>query len=266
MVPVICFWREFFISLCLASGEKIYQGSGCVYRSSIKMNTISTKRKSVNIRKIVAVGVFCALAYVCTVIFHFKVAFLSFDFKDAIMTIGAMYFGPLSGLSMALIVSFLEFITISTTELYGFVMNFLSSAVFVCVGTVIYKFRHTMVGAVVGMVSSVAAMTAVMMGANLVITPFYMNCTVDEVIALIPTLLFPFNLTKAVLNAAIVFILYKPVSTALKSAGFIKSGSQESAKLRFTWKNVTVSLIALVIAGLALVFFFVVLKGTFTVG
>lgn len=214
----------------------------------------------------VAIGVFCALAYVCTVVFHFKVAFLSFDFKDAVMTIGAMYFGPVAGFSMALIVSFLELITISTTELYGFAMNLLSSATFVCVGTFIYKFRHTMGGAVVGMAASVASMTAVMMAANVVITPFYMHCTTDEVIALIPTLLFPFNLTKAVLNAAIVFLLYKPISTALKSAGFLPSSGKAGGRFRFTWKTLAVSLIALVIAGLALAFFFVVLQGTVTIG
>lgn len=230
------------------------------------MNTISSKSKSVNIRKTVAIAVFCAFAYICTVVFHFKVAFLSFEFKDAVMTIGAMYFGPLAGLSMALIVSFFELITISTTGIYGFIMNFLASAVFVCIGTLIYRYKRSMAGAIVGMCSSVAAMTAVMVGANLVITPFYMHCTVGEVAALIPTLLLPFNLTKAVLNAAVVFILYKPVSAALKSAGFIKAGNKETPKHWFTKKNLAVSLIALVIAGLALAFFFVVLKGSFTIG
>lgn len=218
------------------------------------------------IRRIVAIGVFCALAYACTVIFHFKVMFLSFDFKDAVMTIGAMFFGPLAGFLMALIVSFLELITISTTELYGFVMNLLSSTVFVCVGTSIYKFRRDMVGAVGGMAASVAAMTAVMLGANLVITPFYMHCTVDEVIGLIPTLLFPFNLTKAVVNASIVFLLYKPVSNALKASGFLSKKEKGRSIFTLTWKSLAVSLIALGIAALAFAFFFMVLGGSVTLG
>jgi len=209
---------------------------------------------------------FCALAYACTVVFHFKVMFLSFDFKDAVMTIGAMYFGPLSGFAMALIVSFLELVTISTTELYGFVMNLLSSTVFVCVGTGIYKFKRDLVGAVGGMSASVVLMTAVMIGANMVITPFYMNCTVDEVIALIPTLLFPFNLTKAVVNAAIVFLLYKPVSGALKSSGFLTGSKSTHKNFCFTWKNLAVMLIAVGVAALALAFFFTVLDGTLIFG
>jgi len=182
------------------------------------------------------------------------------------MTIGAMYFGPLAGFTMALIVSFLELITISTTELYGFIMNLLSSTVFVCVGTLIYKFRRSMAGAVAGMTASVVAMTAVMVCANMVITPFYMNCTVDEVIALIPTLLFPFNLTKAVINAAIVFLLYKPVSHALKASGFVTGKAQKPEKMRFTLKSLFVTIAALVITILALLFFFNVLQGSVDLG
>ena len=47
--------------------------------------TFSNKK----IRTLAAVGVFSALAYICCVLFHFKVSFLSFDLKDAVMTIGA---------------------------------------------------------------------------------------------------------------------------------------------------------------------------------
>ena len=228
------------------------------------MNTTS-KNNSAKIRKLVAIGVFCALAYACTVIFHFKVMFLSFDFKDAVMAIGAMFFGPAAGFAMALAVSFLELITISTTELYGFIMNLISSTVFVCVGTLIYKFHRNLIGAVGGMAASVVSMTGVMMVANLVITPFYMHCTVEEVIALIPALLFPFNLTKAVVNASIVFLLYKPISNALKASGFL-TGVKEHTKVSFSWKNLVVALIAVIIAVLALVFFFTVLDGTFNLG
>ncbi len=233
------------------------------------MNSSTVNHRSDKIRRLVAVGMFCALAYVCTVLFHFKVNFLSFDFKDAIMTIGGMYFGPLAGFGMALVVSFLELITISTTELYGFVMNLLSSTVFVCVGTTIYRFKRDMTGAVGGMAASVVAMTAVMMGANLIITPFYMNVTMDEVAALIPTLLFPFNLTKAVVNAAIVFVLYKPVSNGLKSAGFLSgkgSGANVAAKTVFSWKSLAITLVAVGVAALAFAFFFTVLDGTVKFG
>lgn len=216
------------------------------------------------LRRMVAVAVFCALAYVCTMVFHFKVAFLSFDLKDAVMTIGSMSFGPLAGLFMAVIVALLELVTISTTGVYGFIMNIIASVSFVCVGSLIYKYKRSMTGAVIGMIASVAAMTGVMMAANLVITPFYMHCTTGEVAAMIPTLLLPFNATKATLNAALVFILYKPISYALKSAGFVSNFSETKTVDTVSAKKFIVPIIAFVVAIAALVFFFVVLKGSFT--
>lgn len=181
-----------------------------------------TTYKSTNkTRTIVAVGVFSAFAYICCVLFHFKLGFLSFDLKDAVMTIGAMLFGPSYGLAMSLIVALIEGITISSTGIYGFIMNVISSVVFVCVGSLIYSRKRTMTGALISMVLSTISMTAVMMLANLIITPFYTGVSATEVAAMIPTLLFPFNLTKGVFNSAIVFLLYKPVSSAIRLAGFV---------------------------------------------
>ena len=215
-------------------------------------------------RALAAVGVFTALAYICCVLFHFKVSFLSFDLKDAVMTIGAMFFGPAYGFAMSLLVSTIELATISSTGLYGYIMNILSSVVFVCVGSFIYTRHRSMLSALLGMITSVIAMTVVMLGANLLITPFYMNVTVEDVRALILPLLLPFNLTKAIFNAALVFLLYKPVSTALKSARFLK---HEDDEVRIMYKPKLLALvIPLVIAAAALVFFFVYLHGSFEIG
>lgn len=229
-----------------------------------KTTTSTRNFSSEKIRTLTAVGVFTALAYICCVLFHFKAAFLSFDLKDAVMTIGAMFFGPIYGLAMSVIVSTIELVTISGTGLYGYLMNILSSVTFVCLGSFVYSRRRSMTSALVGMGLSIVAMTAVMMGANLVITPFYMGVSVAEVAALIPTLLLPFNLTKAIFNAALVFLLYKPVSTALKSAGFLKS---EDNAVRKAYKpNPLMLAVPLVIAVAAMLFFFLYLHGSFEIG
>ena len=223
-----------------------------------------SKSKSTDIRTLVAVGVFAALAFVCCVLFHFKAAFLSFDLKDAVMTIGAMFFGPAYGFSMSLLVSTIELVTISSTGIYGYIMNILSSVVFVCIGSFVYTRTRNMLGALLGMGLSVVMMTAVMIGANLLITPFYMNVSVEDVKALIVPLLLPFNMTKAVFNAALVFLLYKPISTALKSAGFLKS---EDNAVREKYRPNPLGLaIPLVVAIAALLFFFLYLHGSFEIG
>lgn len=233
-----------------------------------------TNYKSNATRTIVAIGVFCALAYVCCVLFHFKAGFLSFDLKDAVMTVAAMLFGPLYGLAMSLVVSTIESLTIGGTGIYGYIMDILSSVSFICVGSLIYSFKRNMTGALLGMTSSVIVMTAVMMGANLIITPLYTGTTSADVAAMIPTMLLPFNLTKAVFNASLVFMLYKPIANALRLAGFVTMDSkrntvqrvktpEEKAKARRM--SIVITVCALAIAALALTYFFVVLKGSFSI-
>ena len=233
------------------------------------MSSVTYKAQK-KVHTLVAVGLFTALAYVCCVLFHFKVAFLSFDLKDAVMMIGAMLFGPLYGLAMVVIVSLIEMVTVSTTQFYGLVMNILSSASFVCVGSLIYVRHRTMKGALLGVCASVFSMAAVMMVANLIITPFYMHAPTAEVAKLIPTLLLPFNLTKAIFNAALVFVFYKPVTELLRHAGFssVTVGEEKAEPLTEskTINATVVSLVAIVIAVICLLFFFFVLQGSFTLG
>ncbi|MCR4906403.1 MAG: ECF transporter S component [Clostridiales bacterium] len=231
-----------------------------------------TYRSEKKTRTLVAVGLFAALAYVCCLLFHFRLSFLTFDLKDAVMAIGAMLFGPLYGLAMTFIVCLIEMFTASTTGLYGFVMNILASAAFVCIGSAIYVRRRTLSGAVIGMAASAVGMTAVMMAANLLITPYYMTSlspesavTAADVAKMIPPLLLPFNLTKAIFNAALVFLLYKPISTALRHAGFSSAANApQAAPASGKGTRLAVPIIAAVIAAAALLYFFLVLSGSFS--
>ena len=122
------------------------------------------------IKKLTAVAVFAALAYVAHFI-HIPVAFLNLDFKDVIMTVCGMYFGPLSGGVVAVLVPILEYPT-SSTGVYGLIMNIISSVTFVCVASLIYKYKKTLTGAIIGLCSAILSVVAMMMLANLFITPF----------------------------------------------------------------------------------------------
>lgn len=210
------------------------------------------------LKRISAVAVFIALSYVCVFLIRFKVDFLTFDLKDAVMAIGSMYFGPLSALVMSGAVSLLEFLTISDTGVYGLIMNFISSAVFCTVAATIYKFRKTVAGAAVSLVIAAVTMCGVMLVANMMVTPYYMGVPTAVVRELIPTLLMPFNLTKGIFNAAVVMLLYKPFSSALKASGILRSGAPAektagglSAKTRVIVVIVSAAVIA---ASLAVLF------------
>lgn len=222
------------------------------------MQTNNTQR----IKKITALAVFAALAYVLHFI-HIPVGFLNLDFKDVVTTIAGMYFGPLSGLCLSVLVPLLEYPTSATRE-YGLIMNILSSASFVCVASLVYKFKKTLSGAITGLVSAIFSMVAVMMIANLIITPFYMGVSRSAVIELIPKMLLPFNAIKATLNASLTLCFYKPFTRILKKTGFGRSeGDAQGVKQAGNKKTTAIVLgIGLVISAISLVIIFTVLGGT----
>lgn len=214
--------------------------------------------KKYDIRKLTVIAMFSALAYISTFIFHFPVMFLTFDPKDAIITIGAMFFGPVSGILMSAIVALAELATISDTGPYGLIMNFISSATFSFVAPLIYKHRRKLSGAIIGLLCSVITVTSVMMVANLLITPYYMGATIAEVLNLIPTLLLPFNLAKALLNAGLVLILYKPTTTALRAVKLIdKKPAAASGKSNI--KNTfIIAIISIIVIAISISVFYLI--------
>ena len=181
--------------------------------------TIESKvtTKKTDVKKITILAMFAALGYICLFVFRFKVSFLTLEFKDVFITMAGFVFGPVAALGVALAESLLEMVKLSDTGFWGALMNFAGSATFAVTAAVIYMYNKSFKGAVIGLTAAVFSMTAVMLLMNLLITPIYAHTDVKTVIGMIIPLLLPFNLIKSVLNAAIAFILYKPISQALKS-------------------------------------------------
>lgn len=168
-------------------------------------------------------AVIAALAYVAMVFLRIPVMtvppFLKFDPKDVVIVIGGFLFGPLHAAAIIVVVAFVEMITVSETGWIGMVMNVISSAAFVCPAVLVYRWKRSLPGAVVGLVLGCVSMTAVMLLWNYILTPLYLPNVSREAVAkmLIPVFL-PFNLGKSALNAAITMIIYKPVVGALRAA------------------------------------------------
>ena len=183
---------------------------------------MSRQRNIDKIKRMTGVAMFAALAYLSMIVLRVPDigGFLTMDFKDVIITVSSMFFGPISAVIISILVPFLEFLTISGTGVYGLIMNILSSLAFSLTASLIYKYRKTFGGAILGLGCAVLSMTAVMMAANLLITPYYMNMPTAAVAEMIPKLLLPFNFTKAMLNASLTLILYKPLTAAMRKTDF----------------------------------------------
>lgn len=213
-------------------------------------------------------GIFAALAYISTFVIYITVAgFLTYDVKDALITVCSMILGPLYAISISLIVSFIELITVSGTGFWGFLMNFISSSVFAASAAFIYKRKGKLSAAFLGLGTAVVATTAVMILMNIVITPIYVGQPRDAVISLIPTILLPFNLTKSVLNAGLVLALYKPLITALRAARLLPASEHASdngaAKSFWSIRSLVVILVAVVLVLGSIIYLIFGLGGSF---
>ena len=211
-------------------------------------------------KKIAVAAMLCALAYLAIFVFRFKVSFLTFDFKYAIIAISSLINGPIVGIISAFVVALLEMITVSDTGLYGFIMNFLSTGVFALAVGVIYKYRRSFGGALISAVTAVFSVTAVMLLANLFVTPHFMGTDVSAVVNMLAKLLLPFNLCKALMNASLMLLLYKPLITALRKAKLIKASNRE---FKFGFKTALLFIGAVITIVLTTLFIILYLEGSF---
>ena len=193
-------------------------------------------------KKLTTIGMLCALAYVAVVVGRIPlVLFLKYDPKDVIIVIGGLIFGPLTSFVVTVIVSVVQMFTISGTGILGCIMNIISSCSFACTAAFIYKKKHKLSGALVGLFCGWACQVVVMMIWNYLVAPIYMGYPREAIVELLIPAFLPFNLIKGGLNAAITMLLYKPVITALRRSNLIES-KQDSGKMQI---NIGVLLVAL---------------------
>ena len=76
-------------------------------------------KKNTELKKITIVGMLSAVAYLCMFLFKFKVGFLTFDLKDAVLTVIAFLYGPIYGVISSVLVALLELVSVSDTGIYG---------------------------------------------------------------------------------------------------------------------------------------------------
>lgn len=182
------------------------------------------------LRRLTVMALLTALSYACVFFVRIPVVlFLNYEPKDVLLTIGGFLFGPLAGACMAIVVALLELVTISTTGVIGLVMNILSSCLFVCTASIIYHRKRTLGGAVIGLICGAVLMATGMVLWNYLITPLYMNVSREQIAGILLTVFAPFNLLKGTINASLTFVLYKGVSSALRSARLLPPAA-ESAK------------------------------------
>ena len=189
--------------------------------------------KHEQVKKLTVLAMLCAVAYVIVALVRIPVVlFLKYEPKDVIITFGGFLYGPLAALLVTTVVSFIEMLTVSTTGWIGLVMNILSTAAFACTAAIVYRKKHTLSGAVIGLLLGSIAMTVVMLLWNYVLTPLYMGMARADVAAMLVPVFLPFNLLKSGLNSAITILLYRPLVQGLRRVGLFPRSESGRAPAR----------------------------------
>ncbi|MDR0839314.1 MAG: ECF transporter S component [Oscillospiraceae bacterium] len=174
--------------------------------------------------RIVKMALLTAVAVVFSFIPGFPiipvVSFIRYEFSDLPILIGVFAFGTLPGVSIAAISVLISFLLgAEGGGPYGALMHFIAIGVFVLAAGPIYSIKKTRPGAIISMLVGAAAMTLVMIPANLLITPLYTGAPVAAVKSLLLPGIIPVNAIKGLITAALTFVLYKRVSGFLHSNG-----------------------------------------------
>lgn len=156
-------------------------------------------------------------------------SFYKLDFSEVPVLIGSFSLGPVAGVVIEAIKILIKFIIKGTqTGGVGEIANFLIGCALVVPASVIYKYKKTKVGAIVGMAVSTVVMTAVgvFLNAYALLPAYSAFMPIESIIELgkdiIPFVkdeltfcLFcvaPFNLVKGIIVSVITTLIYKPMS------------------------------------------------------
>jgi riboflavin transporter FmnP len=171
-------------------------------------------------------GIMAGLSVALVFIVHFPVfpqaPFLEYDPADIPILIMTFAYGPAAGLIVTVIAALVQGLTVSVLSgPYGVIMHIISTGSYVLTAGIIYRIKHSYKGACIAIVSGVLTSAALMVAANLIITPIFMGASVEAVKAMLIPVIIPFNLIKSGVNGALTMILYKFVKLALNKSGLL---------------------------------------------
>ena len=176
-------------------------------------------------KKITTMAMMIAISFVMVALVRFPIfpdaSFLTYEPKDVIIAIAGFLFGPVEAIIISVAVALIEMITISSTGIWGCLMNILSTLAFALPGAILYRKNRSRKSAYIGIAIGVVCMTVSMLLWNYLVTPIYMGYPREAVAAMLIPVFLPFNLIKAGANAIFTILLYKPLIRVLRKTNAI---------------------------------------------
>lgn len=175
----------------------------------------------IQVRKMVTMAILAALSLVLISFTRFPILpaapYLKYDAADIPFLIGGFVYGPVAGLLITLVATFIQAMTYDAGDgLVGFAMHFIASGTLVVVSSLIYTKMKTFKGAIIGLILGCLSMIAIMIPANLIISTNFYGMTYQAVLAMLVPVLIPFNAIKSVANSILVMIVYKSLRRVIR--------------------------------------------------
>lgn len=201
------------------------------------MSTAATEktRMTTSIRKIAVTAVLAAVAAVIQLLeipLPFIPEFIKLDFSELPALIASFVVSPLAGIPVCLVKNIIKLSTTSSAGV-GELCNFLLGVAMVVPAGFIYKFKKTRKGALIGCLVGCAVSAGLSLFVNYFISyPVYYQLLAPEKVVLglyqainpnvksiweaLIIFNIPFTFFKMLIDSAITFAIYKPLSNALK--------------------------------------------------
>ena len=178
-------------------------------------------KKGISTLKLTTMGILAGLSVALVFLIRFPIIpaapFLEYDPADVPILIATFIYGPAAGLIVTIIASVIQGLTVSAgSGAYGIIMHIISTGTFVLTAGLTYRAKRGRLGAGIGLVLGVLVSAAVMIPANLIVTPLFMDASREFVASMLLPAIIPFNLAKSGINGAVTFLLYIPVSMFIK--------------------------------------------------
>ena len=159
-------------------------------------------------------------------------AFIKLDVSELPALLASFAYGPVSGIVVCLIKNLIKLPSTSTAAV-GELFNFVMGAVFVGTAGLVYKFHKSRKGAILGAAVGALVMALVSVPYNyFIVYPAYVtfyhlpleaiigmyqaiNPGVDGLLSCLLVFNMPFTFFKGALDAALCFLIYKPLSPLL---------------------------------------------------
>ena len=213
------------------SGDGMSFGGYYIRKGVFFIMSLSTKTHKIAVTAILS-AVATVLMFISFPIPFLIPPFVKMDFSELPALLAAFSMGPVSGVMVCLVKNLINLL-FTTTSGVGELCNFLLGVCFVIPAGWIYKVRRTRSGALLasGAGAGAVAMAVLSVPVNYFISyPFYTTFmpldtiigmyqdllpSVDGLLACLLIFNMPFTLLKGILDVALAFLIYKPLSPLL---------------------------------------------------